>query len=244
MRSSPKRMPNSSSDEQVALAPRRVRHAPRHSAVELARAGARACRARPATTVAAAPWRRSPRWRACPRRVRSPARARSRSAAALARPRPRGRRVAGADLDAAARDRHRRRRLAPSLESRSRRAMRRDERRRRRRSRRCAPASTCARLHAGLVAPRAQRLHGLDHGGRSRPRPPRRAGSASARGDARRREQALRCRDVAPELLGDERDHRVRERERLAQHVEHVAGGPSSNSRPLISSRYQSHSSP
>ena len=49
---------------------------------------------------------------------------------------------------------------------------------------------------------------------------------------------------VRPDLLGHERDHRVRERQRLAQHVEHRGRQRSSNSRPLTSSRYQSHSSP
>ena len=48
-----------------------------------------------------------------------------------------------------------------------------------------------------------------------------------------------------PELLGDERDHRVGERERLAQDVQRVACASSSPSysRGLTISRYQSHSS-
>ena len=48
-----------------------------------------------------------------------------------------------------------------------------------------------------------------------------------------------------PQLLGHERDDRMREDERLAHDVQQVARrAPSSNSRPLMSSRYQSHSSP
>ena len=77
-----------------------------------------------------------------------------------------------------------------------------------------------AGLHAGLVAPGAQRLHGLDHGGDlglGRLVAQGRVGLAAAG----QREQALGARDVVPQLLGDERDHRVRERERLAQHVQH-----------------------
>ena len=115
MRSSPKRIPNSSSDEQVALGslgghavgsgerPPGTRElvtsdSPRPQALELVALGL--------DDGAAAPWRRSPRWPACPRRARSPPRAwPARGEPALGAPRSTRR---GQDLDRPARDRDRR----------------------------------------------------------------------------------------------------------------------------------------
>ena len=77
-----------------------------------------------------------------------------------------------------------------------------------------------ARTHAGLVAPGAQRGDRGDH----------RANAGFGLGVAQRvvgaarlldGEQVLRAGHVRPQLLGDERDHRVGEQQRLAQDVQH-----------------------
>ena len=55
------------------------------------------------------------------------------------------------------------------------------------------------------------------------PRPPASRRAASACGVARRGQQPLGAGHVGPDLLGHERDHRVRERQRLAQDVQERA---------------------
>ena len=92
MRSSPKRMPNSSSESRWASARSRRPAALIRAPSEL-RPAARASLSRSAwTTASAAPWPRSPRWRACPRRARSRPRSRVARAPPRGAPRPRGRR--------------------------------------------------------------------------------------------------------------------------------------------------------
>ena len=129
-------------------------------------------------------------------------------------------------LDRAAGDRHRRRRASPlgrRVAGPGGRAARRGRRSRRSRSRRSRAGYALAGLDAGAVAPGAQRLHGLDHvadralGLGVAQRVLRRPGM---RPDASRPSVAGHVR---PQLLGDERDHRVGERERLAQHVQQRA---------------------
>ena len=175
----------------------------------------RACRARPRPRPAA-PWPRSPRWRACAQRARSRPRARP-PGGALA---PRGLEVelvAGEDLDRTARDR----RPRPTGAAPSPVVGERQPRQPREvlagllvavgaasRARSVAPG-----LHRRPSRASAQRLHRVDHraqrrlGGGVGARP---AASRDARG-----EQPLGARDVAVDLLGHERDDRVRQRERL-----------------------------
>ena len=83
-----------------------------------------------------------------------------------------------------------------------------------------APARALARRRADAVAPAAQLLHGRDRAAELRPRPPRRAAPSSGSGQRWAISSPPAPGHVGPDLLGDERDHRVRERERLAQHVQ------------------------
>ena len=112
---------------------------------------------------------------------------------------------------------------------------------------------------ADAVPPRAQRLHGLD-----RARELLLGGGVGERVVGPRvavgHQQAVAAGDVAPDVLGHERDQRMGERERLRQHVHREARGLACTSsgdlrlrrsdetcpysRGLSSSRYQSHSSP
>ena len=188
-------------------------------------AAARACRARPGPP-AAAPWRRSPRWRACPRRARSRPRAACRSAAArfasasvstaseastATLPPGTGtvatrRRAVLGPLDAREpRDRVGGALVALGLQPRLQRAAR--ARRRRGRATRAAPG------------PRRSRA-------RARPRRPRRAARRRAPATGRPSAGPSVPGQVGPDLLGHERDHRVGERERLAQHVQRDRARP------------------
>ena len=87
---------------------------------------------------------------------------------------------------------------------------------------RAAPAGQRAGSGADPVAPAAQRLHGGDRARDLR---------LGLRIDQRlvggrpgvRHQQSLGTRDMRPDLLGDERDHRMRDRERLGEHAEREA---------------------
>ena len=122
------------------------------------------------------------------------------------------------------------RRAARSRRSRRPQARRQDGARRARRPR-CASARTLRT--ASMTAP-ISRL-----GRRVERAPGRPAGTAS------RRAGPSASGHGVPDLLGHERDDRVRERERLAQHVQQRRRQVGvASSRPLTSSRYQSQSSP
>ena len=88
-----------------------------------------------------------------------------------------------------------------------------------------APASTRPgrRAHARRAS-RAAPATALDRPLDLAPRPPRRRSAASALAAAlRRRAGPSVAGQVGPDLLGDERDHRMGERERLGEHVSSVA---------------------
>ena len=225
--------------------PRRLRGARRSQVgqlplelLELARAPSRPPRR--------APWPRSPGWRACPRRGRSPSRA-SPAAPRRAWPRPRGR---PPRRRARGRCRRGRRRWRPA--------------RRRRPTTRRARAGRCARPCGRSPRPRA---------GRGRPcRPRRRRGRASRAAPAWRRSRAGRRprrprRAARRRARGSGGPAAGRRRRARCAHSSSVTNGmigcasasvsPSTNSassttsrlssayrRGLIISRYQSHSSP
>ena len=125
MRSRPKRMPNSSSDEQVALGVlERVQWPRAHSALQLLAQARELRRARPATTAGGA-LATKPSLASLPSRARSRPRASRARSAQLALGRAEVDGVAGADLDGAAGDRRPTATgSSPSPPSRSRRASR------------------------------------------------------------------------------------------------------------------------
>ena len=214
MRSSPKRMPNSSSESRCSSArpsvPRAscaARPAPARRRVELLALGLR--RRRPA------PWPRSPGWPACPRRARSRPRTR-RPARARAGARPRGRRRPTASTATLPPGTPTVATGSPPFVARTRSARAAPRARRRARSRRPpgARGTGLPGVRADVLAPAAQRRRGLD-----RPLDLRLDVRVAQRRVGRRpavaHQQVLRAGQVGPDLLGDERDHRVRERERL-----------------------------
>ena len=214
MRSRPKRMPNSSRPRRCSSA-RSALHAV--TARPAPRAAARACRARRRRRPPA-PWPRSPGWRASapPARSRRRASARRSSIRRAAAPRstasdgstatdPPGTATVAAGSPSLrprqpGQPRHVRGRALVALGLQPRRQHR-------------------GRRGADPVAPAAQLLHGGDR--------PRQLGlglrveqRSSAVGPAVAHQQAVRARQVRPQLLGHERDHGMGDGQRLGQHAE------------------------